>query len=77
MSLDDVEDIYRVESLPADITASAKHYGIFEHLFKGAYFIPVTQLDVCFDCGDDDEHVVPVLRGNEIAPAQVGYICLI
>ena len=47
----------------------ACHYGIYNHLFKGSYFMPVVQLNVCFEY--DDEFVTPVYRGNDITPTEV------
>jgi len=46
----------------------ADHYGIYHDLFGDAYFMPVVNLNVCYDY--DDELVTPVYRGNCILPAE-------
>ncbi|CAD5111139.1 DgyrCDS477 [Dimorphilus gyrociliatus] len=45
----------------------AEHFGIFEHLFEGAYFYPIEKLVVAYDY--DHDFVSPVYYGNRIYPA--------
>ena len=69
--LEEVKEEWRTEYGPTDIQTVAEHYGIYEHLFNGATFVPVVPLQVSFDY--DDEYITPVLRGNRICPAEVNF----
>lgn len=46
----------------------AHHYGVYQHLFGDAYFVPRVPLDIKFAL--DDESLVPVFYGNTIKPSQ-------
>jgi len=65
----EVEKEWRKESAGKHIEAIAEHYGIYEDLFNGDYFTPVTNLHICYDY--DDDLVTPVYYGNRIFPAEV------
>lgn len=43
----------------------ADHYGVFEHLFGDAYFLPRVPLNIFYSFNDLD---VPVYNGNTIKP---------
>lgn len=47
------------------IKSIADHYGVFEHLFGDAYFLPMVDLKVCFG-GEKVSH--PVYWGNVLKP---------
>lgn len=44
----------------------AEHYGVYEHLFGDAFFLPIVHLSVGYDKGDV---VHPVHYGNVIKPS--------
>lgn len=44
----------------------AEHYGVYEHLFGDAYFLPIVNLKLYFN-SSDAKH--PVYYGNVIKPA--------
>ncbi|CAH0406959.1 unnamed protein product [Chilo suppressalis] len=46
----------------------ADHYGIFEHLYGEGYFIPIVNMDICYDI--NDELSLPVYTGNVIKPQE-------
>ena len=50
----------------------AKHYGIYDHLFNGSYFMPTVPLGVFYPVSNDEDSVNPVFRGNKLEPAEVG-----
>jgi len=53
-----------------DIVSAADLYGVFEDLYgPDLMFKPCLDLKVSYDL-DDDEHVLPVLRGNVIKPSE-------
>lgn len=45
----------------------AHHFGIFQHLFGDAYFVPRVPLDIQFQLADDV--MAPVYYGNTIRPS--------
>lgn len=47
----------------------AHHYGVFEHLFGAAYFVPRVALDIRFEVADSDA-LAPVFYGNTIRPSE-------
>jgi hypothetical protein len=67
--LDEVKKDWWLESGAQKIPILAEHYGIFNDLFGGNYFVPVVNLSISFDY--DDESVTPVCYGNKIPPAEV------
>lgn len=64
--LGDVAEVCLEENGPLFGASIMKHYGIYEDLFNGAYFLPVIPLRIFYDF--DEEHVTPVYHGN-IVPA--------
>jgi len=46
INLDVVERTYRNLNKQYDLKTIADHYGIYEHLFGFAYFVPRTMLDI-------------------------------
>ena len=74
--LDDINDAYAIESLAIDTYTAAKHYGLSKDLFRNAFFIPGTELNVFYDIKEDDL-MLPVCRGNEIYPSHVCTISFI
>ncbi|KAL1117301.1 hypothetical protein AAG570_004627 [Ranatra chinensis] len=65
--LDKVEDDWMRTVGPLHIKAAAEHYGVFDHLYGDAYFVPNVALDVFYTSGADE---VPVYRGNTLKPSQ-------
>ncbi|XP_055610590.1 39S ribosomal protein L38, mitochondrial [Uranotaenia lowii] len=53
---------------PFQIKTLAEHYGIFEHLFGAAYFVPRVDLKITFN--SDSEAVSQVFYGNTIKPSE-------
>lgn len=69
---DEVSDVWQDEMGPYHTKTLAEHYGIYDDLFPGAYFLPVTPLHIAYDY--DDEYVTPVYRGNRISPEDVSIL---
>jgi len=69
VSLEEVQKEWLEESGPQQCRTVAEHYGIYRDLFSGAYFTPVTNLNVFYECEDD--YLMPVRRGNKILPSMV------
>ncbi|KAG8233227.1 hypothetical protein J437_LFUL012432 [Ladona fulva] len=65
LSVEDVRKEWNQSVGPNQIRIIADHYGIYEHLFGDAYFIPIVPLDVKFK---SDNSYIPVYRGNIIKP---------
>ncbi|PSN54881.1 39S ribosomal protein L38 [Blattella germanica] len=53
---------------PFQLKAIAEHYGVYEHLFGEAYFIPRVPLDIQYK--QQDECYLPVYNGNMIKPTE-------
>lgn len=53
---------------PFQIKSIAEHYGIYEHLFGDAYFVPRVMLDIGYKQSDGNQ--VPVYRGNIVQPSE-------
>uniref|UniRef100_U5ERQ6 Large ribosomal subunit protein mL38 n=1 Tax=Corethrella appendiculata TaxID=1370023 RepID=U5ERQ6_9DIPT len=53
---------------PYQIKKIAEHYGVFEHLFGAAYFIPQVKLDIHFKADSKGELLNPVYYGNVLKP---------
>lgn len=68
--LDDVEEEWALNNGPEHIKAAAEHYGIFDHLFGDAVFLPVVPLRINYDSGEE-EHLV--YRGNYLTPSLVSF----
>ncbi|XP_062552871.1 large ribosomal subunit protein mL38 [Armigeres subalbatus] len=52
---------------PFHIQRLAEHYGVFEHLYGAAYFVPRVQLQIAFNNGDVAS---PVYYGNVLKPSE-------
>lgn len=52
---------------PFHIQRIADHYGVFEHLYGAAYFVPRVELKVAFNNGETSS---PVYYGNVIKPSE-------
>lgn len=52
---------------PRHIKEIANHYGVYQHLFGDAYFVPAIPLHVTFKSQDKE---VPVYYGNIIKPSE-------
>ncbi|XP_071443795.1 large ribosomal subunit protein mL38 isoform X2 [Hetaerina americana] len=63
--LEEVKKVWNETVGPSHIRRVAEHYGIFEHLFGDAYFIPVVPLDIKFKV---DDFYIPSCYGNNIKP---------
>lgn len=67
IDLDDVKREWLTTSGPYQVMRIAKHFGVFEHLFGRAYFLPRVFLDVKFEASEDG-FCHPVYNGNIIKP---------
>lgn len=63
IDLDKVQQTYVQTTGQHDLRLLADHYGIFEHLFGSAYFVPRVPLNIAYDQN-------PVYNGNVIKPAE-------
>lgn len=52
---------------PFHIKRLAEHYGVFEHLYGSAYFVPRVPLQITFNNGDVAS---PVYYGNVLKPSE-------
>ncbi|XP_014290255.1 large ribosomal subunit protein mL38 [Halyomorpha halys] len=66
LPLEDVEEEWALNNGPEHIKAAAEHYGIFDHLFGDAVFLPVVPLRINFNSGDEQHFVY---RGNYLTPS--------
>ncbi|XP_041078240.1 39S ribosomal protein L38, mitochondrial-like isoform X1 [Polyodon spathula] len=64
--LDEVKAEWERTSGPYDIQKVAEHYGVYQDLFHGATFVPRIVLRVQYSL--DEEHSLPVHRGNVVTP---------
>lgn len=67
--LDEVQKDWWLESAAQKVPTLAEHYGLFNDLFGGNYFVPVVNMNISYDY--DDQSVTPVYYGNKIPPAEV------
>ncbi|XP_050423328.1 39S ribosomal protein L38, mitochondrial [Adelges cooleyi] len=67
VSLEDITNEWSKTNAPLHIKKVAEHYGVFEHLFGDAYFMPYIQLDITYE---HNSTKVPVYRGNIIKPTE-------
>lgn len=54
---------------PFHVKRLAEHYGVFEHLFGAAYFVPRVDLRITFSNGGGDV-ASPVYYGNVLKPSE-------
>lgn len=67
LNLKQVKNDWLKTSGPFHVSRLAEHYGVFEHLFGAAYFIPRVELNVSFQNGDIAS---PVYYGNIVKPSE-------
>ncbi|KAI8034193.1 39S ribosomal protein L38, mitochondrial [Drosophila gunungcola] len=68
IDLDKVQRTYVRTTGQHDLRLLADHYGIFEHLFGSAYFVPRVPLNIGYQLEGDS--LAPVYNGNVIKPAE-------
>lgn len=68
VSLDEISNDWSKTNAPLHIKKIAEYYGIFEHLFGDAYFLPYIQININYHY---DSQNIPVYRGNIIKPYEV------
>lgn len=61
------KQVYLEQEGPNHIKTIADHYGVFEHLYGDAYFIPRVPLNIFFQA---EEYKMPVCYGNTIKPKE-------
>ncbi|XP_043941109.1 39S ribosomal protein L38, mitochondrial [Protopterus annectens] len=66
--LDEVKTDWEKINGPYQIQRVAEHYGIYQHLFHEATFVPWVMLRVEYSL--DEENVMPVHRGNVVTPSE-------
>lgn len=67
INLEEVKQEWLHTTGPHQVMKLAKHFGIFDHLFGQAYFMPLVPLDVKFETGEKDL-CHSVCYGNVIKP---------
>ncbi|KAH8367680.1 hypothetical protein KR084_001457 [Drosophila pseudotakahashii] len=68
IDLEQVQRTYVKTTGQHDLRLLADHYGIFEHLFGSAYFVPRVPLNIAYQLEGD--RLAPVYNGNVIKPAE-------
>ncbi|TDG41600.1 hypothetical protein AWZ03_011977 [Drosophila navojoa] len=68
IDLDKVQESYVQKTGQHDLRLLADHYGIFEHLFGSAYFVPRVPLTIRYELNADT--LSPVYNGNVIKPSE-------
>ncbi|XP_016993093.2 large ribosomal subunit protein mL38 [Drosophila takahashii] len=68
IDLEQVQRTYVKTTGQHDLRLLADHYGIFEHLFGSAYFVPRVPLSIAHQLAGD--RLAPVYNGNVIKPAE-------
>lgn len=63
VNLEEIHNDWLATAGPHQIKQIAEHYGIYEHLFGDAYFVPRVPLQILFDTS-------PIYYGNIIKPAE-------
>lgn len=66
INLEEVKEDWK-QSSGYHLKTIADHYGVYEHLFGEAFFIPRVPLDVNYVCQDCK---IPVYSGNIIKPSE-------
>lgn len=67
ISLDETKQEWLKTAGQHQIKEVADHYGVYQHLFGDAYFIPRIPLTILYDI---DDAYLPVYYGNVIKPSQ-------
>lgn len=68
IDLDKVQDTYVQTTGQHGLRLLADHYGIFEHLFGSAYFVPRVPLTIQYELNADT--LSAVYNGNVIKPSE-------
>ncbi|KAH8314573.1 hypothetical protein KR074_002592 [Drosophila pseudoananassae] len=68
IDLEKVQQIYVKTTGQHDLRLLADHYGVFEHLYGSAYFVPRVPLSINYQLGEG--LLSPVYNGNVIKPAE-------
>lgn len=68
IDLDKVQEAYVQTTGQHDLRLLADHYGIFEHLFGCAYFVPRVPITIQYE--QDANILSPVYNGNVIKPSE-------
>lgn len=68
VSLEEISNDWSKTNAPLHIKKIAEYYGVYEHLFGDAYFLPYIQMNINYQ---HDSQEVPVYRGNIIKPNEV------
>lgn len=63
-----MQQIYVKTTGQHDLRLLADHYGVFEHLYGSAYFVPRVPLTINYQLGEG--LLSPVFNGNVIKPAE-------
>ncbi|KAH8280781.1 hypothetical protein KR054_012380 [Drosophila jambulina] len=69
IDLEKVQEVYVRTTGHHDLRLMADHYGIFEHLYGSAYFVPRVPLSINYVL-DGGERLAPVYNGNVIKPVE-------
>ncbi|XP_043496530.1 39S ribosomal protein L38, mitochondrial [Polistes fuscatus] len=69
IDLEKAREIWWETNGPEHTYRIAEHYGVYQHLYKDAFFYPVIQLQVDYDLGIDDV-LARVYTGNVIKPSE-------
>lgn len=72
ISLKEVKEEWFKTAGPFQIQRIAEHYGVYEHLFGDAYFLPRVGLDIKYKQNNDS--YLPVYHGNVIKPAEASTV---
>ncbi|KAL2714158.1 hypothetical protein V1478_016715 [Vespula squamosa] len=67
IDLQEIREIWWQTQGPEHIYKIAEHYGIYQDLYKDAFFYPVIQLQIDYDFGSEDK-LARVYNGNVIKP---------
>lgn len=69
INLDDVKTDWLSTSGQFHIRDLAHHYGVYQHLFGNAYFVPRVPLDIRYTSHANADVQLPVYYGNTIKPS--------
>ncbi|XP_014613139.1 PREDICTED: 39S ribosomal protein L38, mitochondrial [Polistes canadensis] len=69
IDLEKAREIWWETNGPEHTYRIAEHYGVYQHLYKDAFFYPVIQLQIDYDLGIEDV-LARVYTGNVIKPSE-------
>ncbi|ALC49614.1 mRpL38 [Drosophila busckii] len=75
IDLDKVQQTYQQTTGQHDLRLMADHYGVFEHLFGSAYFVPRVPLSINYEV--EGNLLQPVYNGNVIKPGEASKMPLV